>query len=386
MGEDINSSKSEDLGGSKFKFLCSYGGKILPRPGDGQLRYTGGETRVVAFNKNINFEEIMNKLGDLFDSSVILKYQLPMEDLDTLVSVTCDEDLQNMKEEYDRFESCCCKESCTRFRFFLFPAKQAVTDATAESQTLEQRYIDAVNGIGVPKLHQAVGGFNCSESNGQTEIEMEGDCPTTASASPESRPFQDRHHNFQNYHHNHRRPPPLKLREVDTKKQEKRHINGLQKNASHYVPREPSQLRKVASEGMMVFPLSLPPPSPPIVDDSSRRQAQFHRVRSLPSNMEMPADHFHCRHAILHRATEGGGGGEGSRGSRLKYSKSEVRFNRPPHQFVYNDHACYQDKVMNVAHGSVLVSRELPKNVASPRQMIRNAGFEHPHSRPRIVY
>lgn len=40
---------------SRVKLLCSYGGKILPRPTDGVLKYVGGETRVVAFSRGSSF-------------------------------------------------------------------------------------------------------------------------------------------------------------------------------------------------------------------------------------------------------------------------------------------------------------------------------------------
>lgn len=39
----------------RVKFLCSHGGKILPRPSDGQLKYVGGETRLIAVPTNITF-------------------------------------------------------------------------------------------------------------------------------------------------------------------------------------------------------------------------------------------------------------------------------------------------------------------------------------------
>lgn len=38
-----------------IKFLCSYGGKILPRYPDGKLRYLGGQTRVLAVDRSISF-------------------------------------------------------------------------------------------------------------------------------------------------------------------------------------------------------------------------------------------------------------------------------------------------------------------------------------------
>ncbi|URD79552.1 PB1 domain containing protein [Musa troglodytarum] len=40
-----------------IKFLCSYGGKILPRYPDGKLRYVGGHTRLVAVDRSISFSD-----------------------------------------------------------------------------------------------------------------------------------------------------------------------------------------------------------------------------------------------------------------------------------------------------------------------------------------
>lgn len=50
MGEEVPSSPT-----NKVKFLCSHGGKILPRPIDNQLKYVGGETRVVSVSPDISF-------------------------------------------------------------------------------------------------------------------------------------------------------------------------------------------------------------------------------------------------------------------------------------------------------------------------------------------
>lgn len=86
-----------------IKFLCSYGGKILPRYPDGKLRYQGGETRVLAVDRSISFSELLVKLGEMCRTSVLtLRCQLPTEDLDALISITSDEDLANLIEEYDR--------------------------------------------------------------------------------------------------------------------------------------------------------------------------------------------------------------------------------------------------------------------------------------------
>ncbi|KAF7123954.1 hypothetical protein RHSIM_Rhsim12G0040600 [Rhododendron simsii] len=98
------------------KFLCSYGGKILPRYPDGMLRYHGGQTRVLAVDRSISFSELMVKLVELCGTSVSLRCQLPSEDLDALVSITSDEDLANLIEEYDRAPS-------PKIRAFLSPLR-----------------------------------------------------------------------------------------------------------------------------------------------------------------------------------------------------------------------------------------------------------------------
>lgn len=104
-----------------IKFLCSYGGKILPRYPDGKLRYHGGQTRVLAVNRSISFSELLVKLGEMCGTSVSLRCQLPTEDLDALVSVTSDEDLANLIEEYDRVASI--SSSPLKIRAFLSPLK-----------------------------------------------------------------------------------------------------------------------------------------------------------------------------------------------------------------------------------------------------------------------
>ncbi|CAL0314097.1 unnamed protein product [Lupinus luteus] len=91
---------------STIKFLCSYAGKILPRHPDGKLRYVGGHIRVLAVDRTIPFSELLLKLEELCGTSVRhLRCQLPAEDLDALVSISSDEDLANLIEEYDHAPS-----------------------------------------------------------------------------------------------------------------------------------------------------------------------------------------------------------------------------------------------------------------------------------------
>ncbi|CAN1179458.1 hypothetical protein LINPERPRIM_LOCUS36653 [Linum perenne] len=87
---------------STIKYLCSYGGKIAPRLGDGQLRYVGGHTRVFSADRSLSFAELMVNLAEFCGQSVELRCQLPNGDLETLISIKSDEELTNLIEEYDR--------------------------------------------------------------------------------------------------------------------------------------------------------------------------------------------------------------------------------------------------------------------------------------------
>ncbi|KAL7601574.1 uncharacterized protein LOC111904798 [Lactuca sativa] len=95
-------NSSNNTSTATIKFLYSYGGKILPRHTDGKLRYVGGYTRVLAADRSVTYAELIVKFWEACGFSVDLKCKLPTEDLDVLVSVTCDEDLAAVVEEYDR--------------------------------------------------------------------------------------------------------------------------------------------------------------------------------------------------------------------------------------------------------------------------------------------
>lgn len=62
----------------------------------------------------------MVRIGEFCGSSATLKCQLPNGDLETLVSITSDEDLANLIEEYDRASS-------SKIRAVLFPRKSVKT-------------------------------------------------------------------------------------------------------------------------------------------------------------------------------------------------------------------------------------------------------------------
>lgn len=109
-------------GSSSFKLLCSYGGMILPRHSDGALRYVGGDNRVLSVDRSLQFYELQRKLRDMCGwEAVSLRCQLPTEDLDVLVSVTSDDDLGNLLEEYDSASRDRLQQ--LKIRAFLFPTR-----------------------------------------------------------------------------------------------------------------------------------------------------------------------------------------------------------------------------------------------------------------------
>lgn len=102
----------------------------------------------------------MKKLNNMVEGDMILKYQVIPEELDALVSVKSDEDLKLMVDEYNRLES----EASPKLRSFLFPmspmvAGSQVNPVHVDTYAIEQRYIEAVNGIVSPSSSSTSGRF-----------------------------------------------------------------------------------------------------------------------------------------------------------------------------------------------------------------------------------
>lgn len=158
LTEEPPPAKWDDSAFTRVKLMCSYGGRILPRPHDNQLRYVGGESRIAVVSRSITFPELTTKLSRMFGSSVVIKYQLPYEDLDALISVTSDEDLDNMMEEYDRLQSVGNGNraaASARLRVFLFPSKLERSQTASLSEMMENNhsrerwFVDILNGLPV---------------------------------------------------------------------------------------------------------------------------------------------------------------------------------------------------------------------------------------------
>ncbi|KAL2336696.1 hypothetical protein Fmac_011142 [Flemingia macrophylla] len=181
----------DDFLSGKMKFLCSFGGKILPRPSDGKLRYVGGDTHIISIRKDISWQELMKKTLGICNQPHTIKYQLPGEDLDALISVSSDEDLQNMKEEYHGLES---HEGSQKLRLFLVPLVESEEKSSTEVSVVQQsdpdyQYVVAVNGIGDPNRTNISGQ---SRKNEATPLGTDLNFAPAFAKTPNAPPFEIR--------------------------------------------------------------------------------------------------------------------------------------------------------------------------------------------------
>ncbi|KAL4354111.1 hypothetical protein GQ457_06G026510 [Hibiscus cannabinus] len=112
----------------KLRLMCSYGGRIVPRPQTNSFYYFGGENRLLTIptpdnsTATLTLSSLSTHLSTFLRLTVpfTLKYQLPNHDLDSLISITADDDLQLMLEEHKKLSSSPTVAS-SRIRLFLFP-------------------------------------------------------------------------------------------------------------------------------------------------------------------------------------------------------------------------------------------------------------------------
>ncbi|KAL5197647.1 hypothetical protein ABZP36_001159 [Zizania latifolia] len=148
-------------GQGHVRLMCSFGGRILPRPGDHQLRYVGGETRIVTVPRSASFDVLVAALAKVAPAlfppggpSPALRYQLPQDDLDALISITSDDDVDNLIDEIDRFQGLAVAAiKPPRLRLFLFASSHDHSSAGAFGSVLsravdtssDQWFVDALN-------------------------------------------------------------------------------------------------------------------------------------------------------------------------------------------------------------------------------------------------
>lgn len=131
----------------KLKFLCSFGGKFIPRPGDGKHRYVGGQTHIISIREDLSWKELKEKTLGICKQPHTIKYQLPGEDFDSLISVSSDEDLLNMIEEYHGLDRL---GGSQRLRIYLISLHESENLSPLDASTSQQaspdyQYVVAVN-------------------------------------------------------------------------------------------------------------------------------------------------------------------------------------------------------------------------------------------------
>uniref|UniRef100_A0A0D9X096 PB1 domain-containing protein n=1 Tax=Leersia perrieri TaxID=77586 RepID=A0A0D9X096_9ORYZ len=152
-------------GGEHVRLMCSFGGRIMPRPGDHQLRYVGGETRIVSVPRAATFDALVAALAKVAPAhfpaggpAPALRYQLPQDDLDALISITSDDDVDNLIEEIDRFrEIAAASIKPPRLRLFLFASSpdqgafgSVLSGAGTGDASSDQWFVDALNAPAPP--------------------------------------------------------------------------------------------------------------------------------------------------------------------------------------------------------------------------------------------
>lgn len=144
---------------TKLRLMCSYGGHIVPRPQTNTLFYAGGETRIIAVDRLTTAFSLASLTAHLSrtlynNRPFLLKYQLPDEGLDSLISVTTDEDLQNMLEEHDRIASSI-SPNPSRIRLFLFPVKPESLGSGFLDPKAESWFSDALSNTRIERRVQS---------------------------------------------------------------------------------------------------------------------------------------------------------------------------------------------------------------------------------------
>ena len=121
--------------GPRMKLLCSHGGRLVPPRGPGgAARYAGGETRVLAVPRGASFRELAGRLVEMAGGAEVraVRHRLADEGLeDVIVSVTCDDELAHMRDEYDRLRA---TRPAARFRVYVTTSAPAGSAAAGDFQ------------------------------------------------------------------------------------------------------------------------------------------------------------------------------------------------------------------------------------------------------------
>ncbi|KAL9392006.1 hypothetical protein Peur_015926 [Populus x canadensis] len=167
----------------KLRLMCSYGGQIIPQPHTKSLFYSGGDTRLISIptgtstgtattNTTANGLTLSSLITHLsttlkITTPITLKYQLPHHNLDSLISLSTDEDVLIMLDEHQN------NRTPSRIRLFVFPTKPFLSQPELKATTqlnhpkTETWFVDALKNAKIVHLEgngNNGGGFCGAES------------------------------------------------------------------------------------------------------------------------------------------------------------------------------------------------------------------------------
>ncbi|KQK21355.1 hypothetical protein BRADI_1g60340v3 [Brachypodium distachyon] len=136
-----------DAGPMKIKLICNFGGRFLPRPSDGELRYIGGDRHLIKIRRDISWQELICKTTKLIRRAHTIKYHLPGEQVSMLISITSDDDLRHMVDECTVLERT--KEMVTMYLFSGKDDERHVHFVVQSSSDVEKeaQFIALINGL-----------------------------------------------------------------------------------------------------------------------------------------------------------------------------------------------------------------------------------------------
>ncbi|KAL6647639.1 hypothetical protein ACP70R_015076 [Stipagrostis hirtigluma subsp. patula] len=153
-----------------IKFFCNFGGTFLPRPSDGELRYVGGERHLVQINRDVTWYELTCKTTKLIRRTHMIKYHLPGEQLNMLISITSDDDLRNMIHECIVLQGN--KERLTMYLFSDNDEEHHAHFLVARSSDAEKeaQFIALVNGLIEPSEALRMQSLGSTSTNGLDQV------------------------------------------------------------------------------------------------------------------------------------------------------------------------------------------------------------------------
>ncbi|KAK3126144.1 hypothetical protein QOZ80_7AG0552300 [Eleusine coracana subsp. coracana] len=174
----------------RIKIICNFGGVFLPRPSDGELRYVGGERHLVQINRDMSWYELTSKTTKFIRRAHTIKYHLPGEQLNMLISITSDDDLRNMIEECIMLGRN--KERLTMYLFSDDDEEHRAhfIAARASNAEKEAKFIALINGLTSPSkpLREQSLGSTPTSDLGQVTFpshSINAEPPKTSSGQPE---------------------------------------------------------------------------------------------------------------------------------------------------------------------------------------------------------